>query len=123
MTGCGSRGDHSEVAAGEAGGGVVELRVIEDIVAFQTELNTDIALRHDVEVLGQNHVRVVDSGTVIRVAVDVAEGSKNFRLKCRRASDKAGFVGLSVGDVHRVSACLPANKKRLIMAKNFLLLT
>src|SRR5271156_577313 len=56
-------------------GRVRELRVIEDVIALHAELEADDAILREDEVLGEDHVGVVDAGAMVGIAVDVAEGA------------------------------------------------
>src|SRR5436309_11104759 len=71
--GCGR--DQAEVAGREVCGWVQELRVVKDIVAFHADLQIADVVARQREVLGDDEVGIVDSGTVVLVPDDVAEAA------------------------------------------------
>lgn len=76
-----ARGCTSDLAEGtgcEVRGWGVELRVVEDVVTFHTKLERADTVTRQRDVLGDHDVDVVDAGSVIGVATDVAEASDWF---------------------------------------------
>ena len=65
------------------GSRVGELRMVEDVVAFHSELEADSRFGGKVEVLGQDHVGIVDSRAVSRIAMDIAKDTERLVGKAR----------------------------------------
>src|ERR1035438_6647486 len=55
--------------------------MVEDVVAFHTNLDVAGSIAAEREVLGEDHVGVVAAGAVIRIAVNVAEPAERLHVE------------------------------------------
>ena len=92
----GGRGcDEAEVARREVRGWIQELGVVEDVVAFHADLQRPHTIARQREVLGDDEIRIVDSGTVVPVASDVAEAADGLSCEGRGLEEGGGVIALA----------------------------
>ena len=75
LTGGGSTGNLTEPTGIKGRVRIAELGVVEDVVALHTDLELAEAVRRQVEVLREDQVGAIQAGTMVRITVNVAEGT------------------------------------------------
>ncbi len=83
------------------------MSVVEDVVAFHTDLHVAGAIARYGEVLANDEIGVVDSGTVVPVAGDIAEAADRLGCEGGGLEEGNGVVAGACGvDIHLAQIAL-----------------
>ncbi len=75
--------------------------MVEDVVAFHADLQRPDTIARQREILGDDEIGIVDSGTVVPVAGDIAEAADRLRCEGGWLKEGGGVVACARGvDVH-----------------------